>query len=126
MAGPGMTLELLAKTWAALYILGMKKFAHTMLSAVAVAALVASPALAETKKAEKAEKTDASAAAAPGKMDKASAEKAVMKKYPGAKIITCEMKTMGGKSGWVVKFTRTGGNVAEQVMVDDNGKLTRM
>ena len=102
----------------------MKKIAYFTLLLVIGSGFAASQALAQ-KKAEKAEASPA-AAAAESKMTKEQAEKAVMKRYPAAKITGCEQKTMNGKSGWIVRFTETGGNIAQQFMVDENGKLTRL
>lgn len=104
----------------------MKQIAYLILSVVVGSALASSSAVAEEKKAEKAEAKASSSATAESKMTKQQAEKAVLKKYTNAKVIRSDMKTVNGKSGWVVKFTRTGGNVAEQVMVDDAGKLTHL
>jgi hypothetical protein len=102
----------------------MKKIASLILSIVVGSALAGSSALAEDKKAEKAEK--GTSAAAESKMTKEQAEHAVRTKYPAAKVTSSEQKTINGKSVWVVKFTETGGNIAQQMMVDENGKLTRL
>lgn len=96
----------------------MKTFLYAILSIVVSSLAVTSPVLAK----EKAE----AAAPAEGKMTADQAKKAVMKKYPAANVISCDAKTVGGKAGFLVKFTSTGGNVAQQVFVDDSGKLTRM
>jgi hypothetical protein len=80
----------------------MKKYAYLILSVV----IMSSSAFAE--------------------MTKEQAQKAVMKRYPAAKIVSCDQKTVNGKSMWMVKFTETGGNIAQTFAVDENGKLTRM
>jgi hypothetical protein len=99
----------------------MKKIAYFILLVVVGSGLAISQALAQKKAA-----TGPAAAAAESKMTKEQAEHAVMKKYPAAKIVSCEQKTINGKSVWMVKFTETGGNIAQQMMVDETGKLTRM
>lgn len=105
----------------------MKKFAYLILSVVVGSALMGSSALAEDKKTEKSGKTEAKHdAAAESKMTKEQAEKAVMKRYAAAKIVSAEQKTINGKLVWVVKFTETGGNIAQTFMVDETGKLTRL
>ena len=98
----------------------MKKIAYLTLSLVIGFSVAVSPALAQ-KKAE-----PSPSAAAQSAMTKEQAEKAVMKRYPAAKIISCEQKTIKGKPMWMVTFTETGGNTAQTFAVDENGKLTRM
>ena len=103
----------------------MKQFAYIILSIVVVSVVASSPALAAGEK--KAEATKTAAAAADTKIDKAGAEKLVMQKYPGATVIGCEMGTVKDNSVWVVRFKRTGNNVAEKVSVDpQTGKISRM
>ena len=80
----------------------------------------------QAKLAQKKAEPSPAASAAQSAMTKEQAEKAVMKRYPAAKIINCEQKTIKGKSMWMVKFTETGGNTAQTFAVDENGKLTRM
>lgn len=97
----------------------MKKFAYIILSVVVVSVLASSSAIAEPKKAEATQTADT-------KITREAAEEAVMKKYMGAKVITCNMKTVKGNSVWEVKFVRTGANMAETAMVDgQTGKVTR-
>lgn len=101
----------------------MNKFTYLILSMVVVSVLSASSALAKDKKTE----ATATQNAAEPKITEGQAKKLVMARYPGANVVSCDMKTIKDQSGWVVKFTRTGGNTAEQVMVDgETGKLTRL
>lgn len=102
----------------------MKKSAYLILSIVVGSALAGSSALADDKKADKAEAKASSAAQ--GEMTKQQAEHRVRTKYPAAKVSSSEQKTVNGKSVWIVRFTETGGNISQQMMVDENGKLTRL
>ena len=98
----------------------MKKFAYIILSIVVVSVLASSSALAQAKKTE-ANQT------AQTKITKKGAEQAVLKKYPGAQLISCELDTVKGNSVWTVNFKRTGNNIAEKVMVDaQTGKVSRL
>lgn len=100
----------------------MKKLAYIALSIVAVSVLAGSSALAEPKKAEATNE-----AAAETKVTKEAAQKLVLQKYPGAQVINCESDTVKGNAVWVVRFSRTGGNVKEKVMVDaQTGKISRL
>ncbi len=100
----------------------MRKFAYIVLSIVVVSVLANSRAQAEPKKAA----TDSQAAAATT-ITKEAAQKLVQQKYPGAQLISCEMGTVKDNSVWIVQFRRTGGNVAEKVMVDpQTGKISRL
>ncbi len=104
----------------------MKTIAYLILSIVVGMVVTSSPAQAEEKKAE-GKKADSSQAAPAAAITKDRAEHLVMQKYPGAKVINTEMGTVKDASGWIVRFTRTGGNVADKVMVDaQTGKLTRL
>ena len=48
-------------------------------------------------------------------------------RHMGVKVISCNFETVKGNSVWTVKFTRTGGNLAETVMVDaQTGNITRL
>jgi uncharacterized membrane protein YkoI len=95
----------------------MKKFAYIILSIVVVSVLASSSALAQAKKAE---------ANQTAKITQKDAQEAVMAKYPSAHVISCNLDTVNGNSVWTVRFTRTGGNIAEKVMVDaQTGKVTR-
>ena len=97
----------------------MKKFAYIILSIVVVSVLASSSALAQSKKAE----TNPTAT----KITQKDAQQAVTAKYPGANVISCELGTVNGNSVWIVRFTRTGGNIAEKVMVDaQTGKVTKL
>lgn len=96
----------------------MKKFAYIILSIVVVSVLASSSTLAQAKKAE---------APAATKITQKDAQQAVMAKYPAAHVISCELGTVNGNSVWTVRFTRTGGNIAEKVMVDaQTGKVTKL
>jgi uncharacterized membrane protein YkoI len=97
----------------------MKKFAYIILSIVVVSVLASSSALAQAKKAEATQTAET-------KITRDAAEQLVMKKYLGAKVISCNLETVKGNSVWTVKFTRTGGNLSETVMVDaQTGTVTR-
>jgi hypothetical protein len=100
----------------------MKKFAYAILAIVVGSVLVTSSALAA------AEKSDAAPAAAAGKkITQNEAQHLVLKKYPGARVVSSEEKTMNGNAVWVVTFMQTGANTAQKVSVDEStGKLTRM
>ena len=97
------------------------KFAYTILSVAALSVLLAgSPtsAIAQPKTAV----ADQSSTA----ITREAAEQLIMKKYLGAKIVHCDLQTKDGNSVWVVKFTRTGANLAENATVDAHtGKITR-
>jgi uncharacterized membrane protein YkoI len=96
----------------------MRKFAYIILSIVVVSVLAGSSALAQAKKAE---------ANQTAKITQKEAQAAVIAKYPAAHVTSCELGTVKGNSVWTVRFTRTGGNVAEQVMVDaQTGKVTKL
>lgn len=96
----------------------MKKFAYIILSIVVVSVLASSSALAQAKKAE--------ANSTATKITQKDAQEAVMRKYPSAHLISCNLDTVNGNSVWTVRFTRTGGNVAEKAMVDaQTGKVTK-
>ena len=95
----------------------MKKFVYIILSIVVVSVLASSSALAQAKKAE---------ANQTAKITQKDAQEAVMRKYPAAHVISCKLDTVQGNSVWTVRFTRTGGNIAEKVMVDaQTGKMTK-
>jgi hypothetical protein len=96
----------------------MKKFSSSFFAIVFGSILPISSALAQ--------KSDSSAGAGASKMTKEQAQNLVTKKYPGARVSGAEQKTVNGKSVWVVRFMQTGGNTAQQVQVDEAGKLTRM
>ena len=99
----------------------MKKFAYAILAIVVGSVLVTSSALAA------AEKSDAAPAAAGKKITQNEAQHLVLKKYPGARVVSSEEKTMNGNAVWVVTFMQTGANTAQKVSVDEStGKLTRM
>jgi uncharacterized membrane protein YkoI len=97
------------------YLFLMKKLIGAILSLAAVSAFVVSPALA------------AEPASAPqGKITKNEAQHLVLKKYPGARVVSCESKTANGNAVWVVTFAETGSNANRSVTVDEQtGKITR-
>ena len=96
----------------------MKKFVYVVLSIVVVSVLASSSALAQAKKAE----VNPTAT----KITSDAAQQLVMQKYPSAHVISCNLDTVNGNSVWTVRFTRTGGNLAEKVTVDaQTGKVTR-
>ncbi len=98
----------------------MKKIAYIILSIVVVSVLATSSALAQAKKAETTQTAET-------KITRDAAQQLVMKKYLGAKVISCNLDTVKGNSVWTVKFTRTGANLAETVTVDaQTGKISRL
>ena len=67
----------------------MKKFAYIILSIVVVSVLASSPALAEPKKAEASQTAET-------KITRDAAQQLVMKKYLGAKVISCNFRVAKG------------------------------
>lgn len=103
----------------------MKKFAYIILSVVVGSVVASSSAIAQAKK--DAGTSKATDTAATGKITKNEAQHLVLKRYPGANIISCDESTVNGKAVWIVKYTAVDGNLANKIQVDaQTGQLTRM
>jgi NAD(P)H-dependent flavin oxidoreductase YrpB (nitropropane dioxygenase family) len=97
----------------------MNKFLQIIVSSAAVSLLAISTAPAQAKKAEPSQTT------AQAKIDQKQAEKLVLKKYPGANIVSCTESTAGGHAAWLVSFTSIGASTAQKVYVDqESGKIS--
>lgn len=93
----------------------MKKNAYVVLTAVTLSLLAISSAPAAGQKAE----------AAQGKISKVDAEKIVMTKNPGAKVVSSTEATVAGHKVWALSVITTGGNVTKKIYVDEEtGKLS--
>ncbi len=59
-----------------------------------------------------------------GKITKNEAEHLVLRKFPGAKIRKCELKTSNGHGIWVLDLVKAGANTPSKVQVDGrSGKM---
>ena len=100
----------------------MKKFAYIILSIVVVSVFASSSSFAGAKKTESTTQTQT----AETKITRDAAQQLVMKKYLGAKVISCNLNTVKGNSVWMVKFTQTGANLAKTVKVDaQTGEISK-
>lgn len=96
----------------------MKKFAYLVLTATALSLLAISSAPAESQKA-------AANQAAQPKITKADAQRIVMPRNPGAKVVSTTEATMAGRKVWALSVITTGGNVSKKIYVDqETGKIT--
>ena len=94
----------------------MKKIAYVVVSAAALSLLAISSASAAGQKAE----------ATQAKISKADAEKIVVTKNPGAKVVSTTEATVAGHKVWALSVITTGGNVSKKLYVDqETGKISR-
>lgn len=60
-----------------------------------------------------------------GKITKNEAQHLVLKKFPKAKILKCELKLNGNHSVWMVELVRAGDQQPSKLQVDgSSGKIT--
>lgn len=60
-----------------------------------------------------------------GKITKNEAQHLVLQKFPGAKIVRCELQPVNGHSFWMVDVVQPGAQAVSKVQVDGrSGKIT--